>query len=90
MNPRPPDKPILDEKVSRGTSATKYLALGFCLLLVATLLLLPTGFIGLSVVLGGGLFLGVIAFHYFVWGWWLNRMLREEALREQEAEQSDR
>lgn len=42
------------------------------------LLLLP-GRIGFALVFGGLIFLGVIGFHYFVWGRWLGEILRQAA-----------
>ena len=49
------------------------------------LLMLPTGGIGSVIVFGGLLFLGMIGFHYVVWGRWLTRVLREEALEKEQA-----
>jgi len=49
------------------------------ILVVATLLLvLPTGGIGPAIVIGGGLFIGVMAFHYLIWGRLLKQMLRDD------------
>ena len=49
-----------------------------------TLLMLPTGAIGPAIVFGGLMFFGMIGFHYVVWGRWMMRVLREEALREEQ------
>jgi hypothetical protein len=37
------------------------------------LIILPIGYLGIAIVLGGLLFLGVIAFHYFAWAKWVLR-----------------
>jgi len=50
------------------------------------LLVLPTGFIGPVFVFGGLLFFGVVGFHYLVWGYWLSRILRDEASDESDRE----
>ena len=44
---------------------------------VVTLTFLTLGSFG-PVLLIGLLIFGLVAFHYFVWGWWLQRILRRE------------
>ena len=53
------------------------------------LLLLPTGFIGPVIVVGGFVFVIVIGVHYFLWGRWLTRLLAEDARTKAERD-SDR
>jgi len=48
------------------------------------LFVLTLGTIGLAVAVGGGIFL-LVAFHYFVWGWWLGPAIQ----RDVEAEEAD-
>ena len=51
------------------------------LLLSGFLLILP-GFIGPAIVAGALFMFGMIGFHYIVWGRWMTRVLRDEALDE--------
>lgn len=50
------------------------------------LLVLPIGFFGPVVVFGGWLFAGILAFHYFVWGRWLTRIVEQEESRDDESD----
>ena len=72
------------------TGSRSTVALAAILLSVGsiTLLALPTGFIGPVMVFGGVIFFGVIGFHYFVWGRWLDQILRKE-MQEAEAQEVD-
>ena len=74
-------KPIQPPEPSqpRGGSWLAVLFSLVALVLAGTLLaVLPIGLLGVAFVLGGGLFLIVIAFHYFTWGIWMTRALRKE------------
>jgi protein-S-isoprenylcysteine O-methyltransferase Ste14 len=46
------------------------------------LLALPIGFFGPVIILGGGMFVGLMAFHYLVWGRWLTRIIEQERAAE--------
>ncbi len=46
---------------------------GVLLLAAFLLIVLPIGYLGVAIVLGGLLFLGVIAIHYFAWAKWVLR-----------------
>jgi hypothetical protein len=48
-------------------------SMGVLVVAAFTLLILPIGYLGLAIVLGGLLFLGLIAFHYFAWAKWVLR-----------------
>jgi len=72
----PPSKP--DEK--RGSLVAVFFT--FTLLSLgggALIFLMPLiGYIGIAIVIGSVTFFGIGCFHYFVWGRWLDRILREE------------
>ncbi len=76
--PEPPEKP-------RGSWLSITLA---ALLGVAALIVLSFLTLGqlLPVVVIGGLIFAVIGFHYFVWGWWLGKLI-EQASEDEEDEQ---
>ncbi|HEX4146506.1 MAG TPA: hypothetical protein VHY91_23600 [Pirellulales bacterium] len=61
------------------------LAAGVGFMILAGLVMLTGGYLGLVIVVGGGVF-AMAAFHYLVWGWWLSDKLRR-AEAEAEAEQ---
>lgn len=69
--PRPTSAP-------QGSRLSTIAALMMLMFGAGFLLLLP-GRIGFALVFGGLLFLGVIGFHYFVWGRWLGEILRQAA-----------
>ena len=67
------------EQKSGGRSCLTVVAIFLVyLLLSAILLILPTGFIGPVFAMGGLLLVGVIGFHYLLWGRWMSRMLQEK------------
>jgi hypothetical protein len=71
------------EQKSSGRSCLTVVALFLVyLLLSAILLILPTGFIGPVFAMGGLLLVGVIGFHYLLWGRWMSRLLQEKEDRE--------
>ena len=78
------DRPTDDAaKKSGGRSCLTVVALFVVyLLLSGFLLILPTGFIGPVFAIGGLLLIGVIGFHYVLWGRWLSRMLKDKELED--------
>jgi len=72
------DSKLPEPAPKRGWGLSTIAAITFLMLGMGLMLAIP-GFIGLAVVVGGVLFFGMIAFHYFVWGRWLGEMLRREA-----------
>ena len=42
------------------------------------LLVLPLGYIGIAVIVGAVFFIGLVAFHYVVWGRWITRIIERE------------
>lgn len=75
-----PEKPTLarpPEKKGGGWLSVAFTTSAM-MVLMTVLLLAPFGFIGRAFVVGGMLFVAITAFHYFVWGWWLPRVLRDE------------
>jgi hypothetical protein len=78
-----PPKPTFDEK-PRGSWLAVFLTLGLTLSCVIVLTFLTIGYFA-PVLVVGGIMGGVIAFHYVVWGWWLQPVLKR-AMEEEEAE----
>ena len=66
-----------------GTRLPLVLASLLALVVVVALSLLSFGFVAVMLLVVV-LVLGVIPFHYLVWGWWLNRLVAETAAAEQE------
>jgi len=54
-----------------------------CIAIYVVLTFLTLGVFGPVLIVGGILF-GIVAFHYFVWGWWLGRVIREASDEEEE------
>ncbi len=77
--------------VASGSSSPQrewmtYLILASVLLVgSAVLLIVPLGFFGPVMVMGGWLFAGGLAFHYFVWGKWLAEIVEQEEQRDDSA-----
>lgn len=42
------------------------------------LLVLPLGYIGIAVIVGAFFFIGLVTFHYVVWGRWITRIIEHE------------
>ena len=53
----------------------------------AALFFLTLGSFGIVIVIGLVVF-GIAAMHYFIWGWWLGKMIREDVEAEEREEQS--
>lgn len=83
MLERPPQPPDPPQRASNSL-LTVIMVLVIGTVCSGTLLMLPTGAIGSALVFGGLLFFGMIGFHYVVWGRWMTRVLREEALQEEQ------
>jgi hypothetical protein len=61
------------------------LAAGVGIMILTALVMLTGGYLGLVIVVGGGVF-AMAAFHYLVWGWWLSdKLRRDEAEAERRA-----
>jgi hypothetical protein len=60
------------------------MALAVTFLICVALFFLTSGFFGLVLVMGGGIF-AFAALHYVVWGWWLGNVIRAD-VAEEEAE----
>ena len=72
-----PQKPA-GEKPKRGNWLTIPFVLVASTALMAALLVLPLGYIGWTIVCGTFFFMGVAAFPYFIWGWWLGKIVESE------------
>jgi hypothetical protein len=69
-------EPVESQEAGQAANAgcgTVVFAGGVLFLAALLLIVLPIGYLGIAIVLGGLLFLGVIAFHYFVWAKWVLR-----------------
>lgn len=77
----PPSQELPKQRSSCSTAALAFVALAG----IATMLIMIPGFIGVGVVLVGLGFIGLLSFHYIVWGWWLSRELRSDDQPEDEA-----
>ena len=64
---------IQDSPQANAGCGTVAFSLGVLVLAAMALLLLPIGYLGLAIILGGLLFLSLIGFHYFVWAKWVLR-----------------
>lgn len=84
VKPTRPTNAAPDHSRRPGMTVVMVLIIGF--LLSGFLLILP-GFIGQAILIGGLFLFVMTGFHYIVWGRWLTRVLREEALEEIEADQ---
>lgn len=84
--PERPPKPQEPPQRASNSLLTVIMLLVIGTVCAGTLLMLPTGFIGPVVVFGGVMFFGMIGFHYVVWGRWMTRVLREEALKDEQNE----
>lgn len=73
--PEPPDP---EGAPRRGSYLSLLLAAVLALGVFLGLFFLTLGAIGPMVIIGGGVF-ALAAFHYIVWGWWLGRLIRDEA-----------
>lgn len=84
-NPPKPPLPPRPEESPRGTSwLSIFLATVLGLLALAALFFVTNGVLGGVIVVGCVVF-AITAFHYFVWGRWLEKTIREsENLDEQE------
>ena len=66
-----------DLERAESKRARNWLTVGFSLAAIVITLLFVSAFsVGFTIVLG--MFVAVIAFHYFVWGWWLGKMLEDD------------
>jgi hypothetical protein len=77
--PPPPARPEPTPPPS-GSWLSLTLAAAAGLAAVIGLGFLTLGYCLPALVVGVILF-GVVAFHYFVWGWWLGKIIRDEELR---------
>jgi hypothetical protein len=79
------DRPERDEPKPKAGWLPLLLAAGVGIMILTALVMLTGGFLGLVIVVGGGVF-ALAGFHYLVWGWWLSdKLYREEAEAERRA-----
>jgi hypothetical protein len=72
-----PERPAA--KPAQTSWLSLLLAAGVGMMILFALVMLTGGYLGLVIVVGGGVF-ALAAFHYLVWGWWLSdKLYREEA-----------
>jgi type VI protein secretion system component VasK len=82
-----PPKPELYEK-PRGSWLAILLAGGVLFLVVVGLTFLTLGYFG-PVIVVAGIMGGVVLFHYLVWGWWLEKILRQAKAEEDAQRERD-
>ena len=82
--PDPPEKPR-PGPTRRGSWTTIATAFSGMLIVTLFLVMLP-GMIGIAVAIGMWMLLSLFAFHYLVWGWWLNKMVKSEGTSEDSLE----
>jgi hypothetical protein len=79
------DRPEREGPKPPASWFTLLLAAGVGIMILAALVMLTGGFLGLVIVVGGGVF-ALAAFHYLVWGWLIgDKLRREEAEAERQA-----
>jgi hypothetical protein len=72
-----PPKPKTVQPSANGKRARSWLTVAFSLIMIAMTLSFISAFsVGFTIVLGS--FVAFISFHYFVWGWWLGKMIQDE------------
>ena len=86
MLERPPQPPEPSTQRASNSLLTVIMLLVIGTICAGTLLMLPTGAIGPTIVFGSLMFFGMIGFHYVVWGRWMTQVLREEALKKEQEE----
>ncbi|MBI2481568.1 MAG: hypothetical protein HYV60_23875 [Planctomycetia bacterium] len=86
MLERPPSPPEPPQRTSNSL-LTVIMVLVIGTVCAGTLLMLPIGAIGPVIVFGSVMFVGMIGFHYIVWGRWMTRVLREEEARKKEQDE---
>ena len=77
--PRMPEMPEFpaEQVSSKDARRGKYLVPMFAVVTLALILgMISMVSIGFTIVLGG--IIGLIAFHYVVWGWWLSKIIIDE------------
>jgi hypothetical protein len=74
---------------ARGSFIAVFMAIALAMAVCIGLYFLTAGVFGPVLLIGGGVF-ALAAFHYVVWGWWLGRIIREEAQADQDAAESKR
>ena len=82
MIQRPPNDDDDSPPPRRGSYLSLILASLLAMAVFLGLFFLTLGAVGPIVVIAGGVF-ALAAFHYVVWGWWLSRLIREDAEDEQ-------
>src|SRR5690348_15995904 len=74
---------------ARGSFLAVFMAIVLAMAVCIVLYFLTAGVFGPALLIGGGVF-ALAAFHYVVWGWWLGRIIREEAQADEDAAESNR
>lgn len=81
--PQRPMKPPPPERKKRGSGWLSLAFVAFVMMgLVTILLTAPLGQIGIAILIGGAIFPLVIGFHYFVWGRWVQNVLRNHPVED--------
>ena len=71
-----PEKPPMPRPRSAGW-ATVVSASGAMVIVTLLLMMLP-GTIGIAIAIGMWMLLGLLVFHYVIWGWWLSKIIQTD------------
>ena len=82
------DRPEPPTTKPQGSWVTLLIAAMAGLMILTALVMLTGGYLGLVILVGGGVF-AMAGFHYLVWGWWLSDSLRREQAEADEREARD-
>ena len=81
-----PERPA--GKPPQGSWVSLAIAAMAALMILTALVMLTGGYLGLVILVGGGVF-AMAGFHYLVWGWWLSDSIRREQAEADEREARD-
>ena len=74
--PTLPEKPPLQQ--SRPAGWTTIASASGAMVVITLLLMLLPGMIGIAIAIGMWMLLGLLLFHYLIWGWWLRKIIQPD------------
>ena len=83
--PKLPEKPPMPP--GRRAGWTTVAAASGAMVIITLLLMLLPGMIGIAIAIGMWMLLGLLVFHYLVWGWWLRKLIQTDESHEDSARQ---
>lgn len=72
--PKLPEKPPMPP--GRRAGWTTVASASGAMVIITLLLMLLPGMIGIAIAIGMWMLLGLLVFHYLVWGWWLRKIIQ--------------